>query len=82
MMYIRNGGMEGASQCSHFALMWIPSNIEDGMNEREFNDLVDAMRDSEYFVNKLNKDSVYISGPPYGNDENPGDDNQDPEEVW
>ena len=62
-------GFQGKSDCKHFALMWIPSNIEDGMNELEFNQFINAMRDSEHFVKKLNKESVYISGPAYGNEE-------------
>lgn len=82
VMYSKNGGMKGASKASHFALMWIPSNIEDGMNEQEFNDFIDTMRESGYFVNKLNKESVYISGPSYGNDEDLGGGDQDSDEVW
>ena len=64
-----NGAMKGASKCNYFALMWIPSNIEDGMNEDEFNALIEGLREDGYFVNKLNKEAVYISGPSYGNSE-------------
>merc|ERR1712228_1043038 len=69
LLYNTHGGMKGASQCKYFALMWIPSNNEDGMNENEFKELIIALRKSQYFVNKLNKESVYISGPSYGNNE-------------
>eukprot|EP01083_Nonionella_stella_P070475 188592_1 len=62
-----NGGGTGASQCTYFALLWIPSNTEDGINADEFMKLIDAMREAKYFVNKLNKECIYISGPEYGN---------------
>ena len=68
-MKMFNGAMKGASKCNYFALMWIPSNIEDGMNEDEFNALIEGLREDGYFVNKLNKEAVYISGPSYGNSE-------------
>lgn len=57
-----------------FALMWVPSNEPDGMNDNEFKEFIDAMRES-YFVRKLNKDSVYISGPSYEQEKNS-------DEVW
>lgn len=59
----------GASQCHYFALMWIPSNTEDGMNGKELKKFIGALRRSGYFTNKLNKESVYISGPSYGSEE-------------
>ena len=84
---IMKGGMKGASDASHFALMWTPSNCEDGMNEDELKDFIAALRRSDYFVNKLNEKAVYISGPSYGNEERPGDEDDltdlvESEEVW
>ena len=79
MMYGASEVMErfkGASDCKHFALMWIPSNFENGMDELEFNQFIHAMRKCGYFVNKLNKESVYISGPSYGNKEESGNSSQ------
>ena len=76
MMYSKygsnDGGLTGASNASHFALMWIPTNVfntENGVEEHELNEFINAMRESGYFVNKLNEKAVYISGPPYGNRE-------------
>lgn len=73
LSYSRHGGMKAASKCRYFVLLWVPSNNEDGMNEREFNDLVGALRRSRYFASKLNKESLYISGPTYGHTEDIGD---------
>eukprot|EP01083_Nonionella_stella_P123482 372063_1 len=69
LLYSRNGGMKGASKCKYFALVWIPSNVEDGMTENEFNEFIIALQQSQYFVNKLNKECIYISGPTYGSNE-------------
>lgn len=78
-----DGGMSGSSKASHFALMWIPTNLlnaNDGVEEKELDEFINAMRDSGYFVNKLNEKAVYISGPPYVNDEKQKE--EDSEEVW
>ena len=66
LKYSDHGGMSNESDCNYFALLWVPSNVEDGMKEHEFNNLIKAMRSSKYFVNKLNKECIYFSGPSYG----------------
>jgi len=70
MLCFGDDGKNGrASKCNYFAMMWIPNNIEDGMNEKEYNDLIAAIGEAGYFIHKLNRDCVYISGPDYGNTE-------------
>ena len=79
----KRGGMDGISGASHFALMWIPTNLfntKDGVEEHELNEFINAMRESGYFVNKLNEKAVYISGPSYGSPEHVL--RQNAEEVW
>ena len=69
LSYSKNNGMKSPSECNYFALLWVPSlhEAEHGMEADEFNTFIDALRSAGYFVNKLNKKAVYISGPPYGN---------------
>lgn len=56
-------------KASYFALMWVPSNTKDGMNEDELNILIEAIERANYFVKKLDEEAVYISGPLYGDNE-------------
>ena len=69
--YSSNHKMSSKSNCQYFALVWIPCNEDNGLNDDEYNQLINAFKDkqSKYFCNKLNKESIYISGPKYGSDE-------------
>eukprot|EP01084_Bolivina_argentea_P015085 28218_1 len=58
--------MNGPSNNIFFALLWVPSNKADGMKLQYFEELMASMRKSKYYVNQLNKECVYISGPDYG----------------
>ena len=57
------------ADCQYFLLLWIPCNLENGLNDNEYDQLISAFNEEAYFCNKLNKECIYISGPKYGKNE-------------
>ena len=57
------------SHCKYFVMLWVPCNLENGLNKYEYDQLISAFNKESYFCNKLNKQCLYISGPKYGTNE-------------